>query len=66
MPPSFFEQPVLNSPYLMPTRHHALDKDGQPLDAPPTAGSPSRSARERRKLPPTITARLALKLPNSG
>ena len=35
---SFFENPILNSPYLVPTRHHALDKDGQPLDEPPAQG----------------------------
>ncbi len=35
---TFFEQPVLNSPYAVPTRHHALNKDGQPLDQPPVDG----------------------------
>ena len=35
---SFFDQPILNSPYEAPTRHHALDKDGQPLDLPPVEG----------------------------
>lgn len=35
---SFFEHPILNSPYQPPTRHHALDKDGQPLDQPPIDG----------------------------
>jgi type III restriction enzyme len=35
---SFFEQPVLNSPYEEPRRHHALDPFGQPLDEPPRAG----------------------------
>lgn len=34
----FFEQPILNSPYHAPTRHHALDKEGQPLDEPPREG----------------------------
>jgi type III restriction enzyme len=34
----FFEQPILNSPYSIPTRHHVLDKDGQPVDAPPADG----------------------------
>jgi type III restriction enzyme len=34
----FYEQPVLNSPYLVPTRHHALDADGRPLDQPPIEG----------------------------
>ena len=31
----FYEQPILNSPYAAPTRHHALDAEGQPLDEPP-------------------------------
>ncbi len=34
----FFEQPILNSPYLPPSRHHPLDKEGQPLDQPPVEG----------------------------
>lgn len=38
MAASFYEQPILNSPYEAPTRHHALDDDGQPLDAPPVTG----------------------------
>jgi type III restriction enzyme len=35
---TFYEQPILNSPYDPPTRHHALDKHGQPLDQPPEPG----------------------------
>jgi type III restriction enzyme len=35
---TFFEQPILNSPYEVPKRHHALDDDGQPLDLPPIDG----------------------------
>ena len=38
MPASFYENPILNSPYHVPTRHHALDKDGQPLDQGPFVG----------------------------
>jgi type III restriction enzyme len=38
MAPSFFDQPILNFPYKPPSRHHALDADGQPLDLPPVAG----------------------------
>ena len=34
----FFEQPILNSPYEEPTRHHPLDAEGQPLDEPPRYG----------------------------
>jgi type III restriction enzyme len=35
---SFFERPILNSPYERPALHHALDADGQPLDLPPVDG----------------------------
>jgi len=35
---SFFDQPILNSPYEVPTRYHALDADGQPLEQPPIEG----------------------------
>ncbi len=38
MAASFFEQPILNSPYEAPRLHHALDKYGQPLDVPPVEG----------------------------
>jgi hypothetical protein len=38
MAASFFEQPVLNSPYEAPRFHHALDAHGQPLDVPPVEG----------------------------
>ncbi len=38
MASSFFEQPVLNSPYEVPRFHHALDENGQPLDVPPVEG----------------------------
>jgi type III restriction enzyme len=34
----FFEQPILNSPYAEPTRHHPLDSEGQPLNEPPREG----------------------------
>lgn len=34
----FYAQPILNSPYHEPTRHHALDENGQPLDMPPIIG----------------------------
>ncbi len=36
--PSFFEEPILNSPYEEPKRHHALDAEGQPLHEPPRDG----------------------------
>lgn len=35
---SFYEQPILNSPYQIPTLHHPLDDHGQPLDQPPVQG----------------------------
>ena len=35
---TFFEEPILNSPYEEPGRHHALDEDGQPTDRPPIDG----------------------------
>ena len=34
----FFDQPILNSPYEPPTRHHALGPDGRPLEQPPVEG----------------------------
>ena len=33
VPPTFFEQPILNSPYAYPARHWELDADGQPTNA---------------------------------
>ena len=39
MAASFYERPILNSPYAIPSLHHALDATtGQPLDQPPVAG----------------------------
>jgi type III restriction enzyme len=38
MSASFFDHPILNSPYKEPTQHHALDAEGQPLDVPPVSG----------------------------
>jgi type III restriction enzyme len=35
---SFFDHPILNSPYDPPSRYHALDADGQPLEVPPIEG----------------------------
>ena len=37
MTETFYERPILNSPYEEPTQHHALDEDGQPTDNPPIA-----------------------------
>lgn len=38
MTTSFFEHPILNSPYEPPAWHHALDDEGQPQNLPPIAG----------------------------
>lgn len=38
MTETFYEKPILNSPYEEPSRHHALDEDGQPTDQPPITG----------------------------
>jgi type III restriction enzyme len=38
MAASFFEQPILNSPYEAPRLHHQLDENGQPHDLPPAEG----------------------------
>lgn len=38
MSQSFFDHPILNSPYDPPSRYHALDKEGQPLEQPPIEG----------------------------
>lgn len=38
MAETFYEKPILNSPYEEPGRHHALDEDGQPTDNPPIMG----------------------------
>ena len=40
---SFYERPILNSPYRAPEWHHPLDDHGQPLDGQPRPGRrPSR------------------------
>lgn len=38
MSQSFFDHPILNSPYDPPSRYHALDDDGQPMEQPPIDG----------------------------
>jgi type III restriction enzyme len=38
MAESFYEKPVLNSPYEEPRLHHRLDDAGQPVDGPPETG----------------------------
>lgn len=40
---SFYERPILNSPYRAPELHHPLDENGQPLEGGPNSGRrPSR------------------------
>ncbi|MGD9476781.1 BPTD_3080 family restriction endonuclease [Shinella sp. G-2] len=34
----FYAEPILNSPYEVPTRHHALSESGEPLNSPPIEG----------------------------
>ena len=38
MAASFYERPFLDSPYAPPSRHHALDQEGRPLDEQPLSG----------------------------
>ncbi len=38
MAESFYERPILNSPYEEPGLHHRLDDAGQPVDGPPETG----------------------------
>jgi type III restriction enzyme len=35
---SFYERPILNSPYRAPEFHHPLDDNGQPLEGAPRPG----------------------------
>jgi type III restriction enzyme len=35
---SFYERPILNSPYQAPVLHHPLDDNGQPLEGEPIKG----------------------------
>src|ERR1700741_3791014 len=35
---SFYEQPILNSPYRSPELHNPLDDRGQPIEGPPREG----------------------------
>lgn len=38
MTDSFFNHPIINSPYKEPSRYHALDSKGQPTGEPPRLG----------------------------
>ena len=52
MSASFFEQPILNSPYEAPRFHHALDDYGQPLDVPPVVNLWDRQRHRHQKRGP--------------
>ena len=69
----FYTQPILNSPYHEPTRHHALGDDGQPLDQPPIIGRrrshyivPVPAARKKTRAAQAAQAELLLDAEGSG
>lgn len=68
---TFYEQPILNSPYKEPSLHHPLDDHGQPLDRSAEPGRrPSRfivPVPKSRKAPASAQASLDLETytPNS-
>jgi len=37
---SFYDRPILNSPYRAPELHHPLDQEGQPVEGEPRQGPP--------------------------
>ncbi len=49
---SFYERPILNSPYRVPELHHPLDQNGQPL-----AGEPRPGRRPSRYIAPVPASR---------
>ena len=49
---SFYERPILNSPYRAPELHHPLDPNGQPLE-----GEPRRGRRPSRFIVPVPASR---------
>jgi type III restriction enzyme len=49
---SFYERPILNSPYRAPELHHPLDKNGQPLE-----GEPNPDRRPSRFIVPVPASR---------
>lgn len=67
--PPFFENPILNSPYEEPRRHHALDEEGQPIEEPPREGrrrsefiTPVPKPRKKRKRPDKNQGSLGLEV----
>lgn len=55
---SFYDRPILNSPYRAPELHHPLDPNGQPLE-----GEPRQGRRPSRFIVPVPASR---KRPSSG
>jgi type III restriction enzyme len=67
MSTSFYEKPILNSPYKEPNLHHALDTEGQPTDNPPINGrrkseliTPVPKPRKRKKQRDTTQTKMNL------
>lgn len=67
MTETFYEHPILNSPYEEPTRYHALDEHGQPTDNPPIAGrrrseriSPVPKSKKQRAKPDLVRSTIEL------
>lgn len=65
--PPFFENPILNSPYAVPTRFHPLDADGQPLNEPARHGrrrseflTPVPRPRKKKQSPDRTQGKLGL------
>lgn len=48
-PLTFFEHPILNSPYAYPGRHWELDADGQPTSKLIESGPTRWEVRRRRR-----------------
>lgn len=64
---TFYEKPILNSPYEEPKYHHDLDDEGQPTDNPPASGrrrseliTPVPKPRKKRKSADSKQANLGL------
>jgi len=48
---SFYDRPILNSPYRAPELHHPLDDNGQPLEGEPRPGREEQLALTLEKHP---------------
>lgn len=58
---SFYDRPILNSPYRAPELHHPLDKNGQPLE-----GEPKPGRRPSRLLVPVPASRKKASIAQAG